>query len=250
MAKVIKIKSELKSNKNKAWLYTALTVLFGLLFFVGGAVSLAVILLKKYNLHIAFPIVLFALSFIMLLLFFICRKKFSILRSGVVGEKSVFDILKKLPNGYTVITNPVIYNRGAVNELDFVVIGKNGVFIVEAKNYRGIIKGKTSDKTWRQIKHGKNNKVYEKEVNNPVKQAHRQGRRMLEVFNDFDITADVYPIVYFADERSEIKITDDAETNVAVMNNGKMLLDYIVNSKGRHTVNSSELTKIIRFFKK
>lgn len=250
MAKVVKIKSQLKSNKNKAWLYTAFAIFFEFLFLGLGLGLLIAVLLKKMTLPIIFPILLLAVALILFIISIAARKRFSILRSGVDGEKAVLEILKKLPRDYTVITNPVIHNRGAVNELDFAVIGKNGVFIVEAKNYRGIISGKTSAQTWKQIKHGKNDKVYEKEVKNPVKQAHRQGRRMLEVFSDCDITADVYPIVYFVDSKSELKITDDAETRVAVINKEKKLLDYIVNSEGRNTVSSSELTKIIRFFKK
>ena len=73
---------------------------------------------------------------------------------------------------------------------------------------------------------------------------------MLQVFGDFDISADVYPIVYFVDVKSVLRITDDAQTGVAVMNSEDMLLDYIVNTKGKNTVDSSELSKIIRFFKK
>lgn len=250
MAKVVKIKSQLKTNKNKAWLYTAFAIFFEFLFLGLGLGLLIAILLKKMVLPLFFPIIFLCIALVLFIISIVNRKKFSILRSGVDGEKAVLDILKELPKDYTVITNPVIHNRGAVNELDFVVIGKNGVFIVEAKNYRGIISGKTSQKTWKQIKHGKNDKVYEKEVKNPVKQAYRQGRRMLEVFSDCNIKADIYPIVYFVDSRSDIKIIDDADTNVAVINKENILIDYIVNSDGRHTVSSSELNKIIRFFKK
>lgn len=250
MAKVIKIKSELRSDKNKALLYTALTMAFSILFFAAGAALLIALYLKKTEVSAALPIALLCISLLLLMVFLAFRKRHGILKSGVDGEKAVFNILKKLPSGYTVITNPVICNRGSINELDFAAIGKNGVFIIEAKNYRGIIKGKTSAQNWRQIKHGKNDRIYEKEVKNPVKQAHRQGRRMLEVFSDFDITADVFPIVYFADSKSELKITDDADLNIPIFNDEKSLLDYIIKSKGRHTVTSSELNKIIRFFKK
>ena len=250
MSRVVKIKSELKKNKNKAFLTTAL---FGILFLAFSGLSAGMfvaILSEKSKLHIAFPIIIFAIALVMLTCFFIFRKKYNILLSGVRGENDTLAILKKLPKGFTIITNPVILNRGVTLELDFVVIGKNGVFIVESKNYRGIISGKTSSPKWKQIKHGKGDNVYEKEVGNPVKQAHRQGRRMLEMFRDFEITADIYPIVYFVDSRSELKIQDDAQLNVAVINNESQLIDYIVNSSGRQTVDSNELAKIIRFFKR
>ncbi len=250
MPRLVKIKSQLKQNKNKALIKTALAILLDLCFLGFGLGMLFAILTKKSTIHIAVPIVMLIIALVVFVLFLVYRKQFGILQSGVRGEDATLQILKKLPKEYTIITNPVILNRGITMELDFVVIGKNGVFIVETKNYRGIISGKTSKSTWKQVKHGKNDKVYEKEVNNPVKQAHRQGKRMLEMFKDFDITADVYPIVYFVDNRSELKILDDAQTDVPVFNKEKRVLDYIVSTEGRHTVNSSELSKIIRFFKR
>lgn len=249
MAKLVRIKSELKVNKTKAFWHMAFASFFAVLFACASFVMFLAIFLDKTDLHIAFPIMFLVLANVMLPIFIIKKKAYDILKAGVKGEQETYGILKKLPKDYTVITNPVIHNRGYVNELDFVVIGENGVFVVESKNYRGIITGKTSDQNWKQIKHGKK-KVYEKEVKNPAKQAFRQGRRMAEMFVDIDISADVFSILYFVDSRSELKIIDDAETGVAIINNEKDLLDYIVNTKGRQTVDSSERTKIVRFFKK
>ncbi len=250
MSRIIKIKSELKQNKNKEFLKCALSVLLAVVFLGLGAGVLTAILTEKSKLHIAVPIIFLAIALVLCICFTVFRKRYKILLSGVKGENNTLDILKKLPKDFTIITNPVILNRGVSLELDFVVIGKNGVFIVESKNYRGIISGSTSKANWKQIKHGKNDKVYEKEVGNPVKQAHRQGRRMLETFRDFDITADVFPIVYFVDSRSELKIQDDAKVGIPILNDEKQLLDYIVNTTGKETVSNTELAKIIRFFKR
>ena len=249
MAKTVRIKSELKTNKNKAFWNMAFALFFTLLFASIGVVMLFAILLQKSDLHIAFPSMFLGIAFILLALFMIAKHNYGILNAGVKGEKQTFEILKQLPKDFTVITNPVIHNRGSVNELDFVIIGTNGVFVVETKNYRGIITGNTSAQSWKQIKHGKN-KTYEKEVKNPAKQSYRQGRRMHEMFIDCGISADVFPILYFVDSRSELKITDDAEINVAIVNSENDLLDFIMKSKGKHIVDESERSEIIRFFKK
>ncbi len=250
MAKVVKVKSALKSNKNKTFLITVICLLFS--FFAGGygIGLLMAILNKKITMHIAFPIILIGLAFILFIVFFALKKKFGILNAGVRGENATLDVLKKLPKDYTVITNPVLLNRGITMELDFVVVGKNGVFVIESKNLNGVLKGKIDDSQWTQVKHGKNDKVYEKQVGNPLKQSHRQGRRMLEMFRDFDITADVFPIVYFADSRTELKLAGDTETDVTIFKNPQRMVEFITTAKGRHTVNSSELAKIIRFFKR
>ncbi len=248
MAKLVRIKSELKTNKNKAFLHTCFALFFTLIFFCVGAAMLYAVLLNNATLHIAFPCMFLALSVVLLLVYFAKKKEYEILNSGFKGEQQAYEVLKQLPKDFTVITNPVIRNRGSVNELDFVVIGKNGVFIVECKNYRGIVLGNTADQTWKQIKHGKN-KTYEKEVKNPAKQAYRQGRRMVEMFVDFGIFADIFTILYFVDDRSELKINDDAQLNVAIVNNDSDLLGYIINSKGKYIVDDAERAEIIRFFK-
>ena len=73
---------------------------------------------------------------------------------------------------------------------------------------------------------------------------------MNEMFIDFGIFADVFPILYFVDDRSELKITDDAQLDIAIINNQKDLLGFIMNSKGKRIVDSGERAEIIRFFKK
>ena len=250
MSKVVKIKSQLKKNKNKAFFKVALTFLLALSCMGTALGILAAILLKKATIHIAIPVILLASALVFGIVFLVFRKKYDILQSGVRGEETTLKILQKLPKEFTVLTNPVILNRGITMELDFVVVGKNGVFIVESKNHRGIITGKTSKAVWKQVKHSKNDKVYEKDIANPVKQSYRQCRRMEELFKDFDITANVYPILYFVDSRTELKIHDDADLNVAIFNKEESLLNYIQNTKGRETVSSNELAKIIRFFKR
>lgn len=250
MPKVVRIKSQLKQEKNKSFLSVALSLVFSILFAGLGLGMLVAILLKKSTLHISFPVIFIVLGLVGFVVFVIFKKKYSILQSGVRGEETTLKILRKLPKEYTVLTNPVILNRGITMELDFVVICKNGVFIVESKNYRGIVSGKTSKTYWKQIKHGKNNKVYEKEVSNPAKQSFRQKRRLEELFRDLKITATIYPVLYFVDNRTELKIQDDANLNVAIINNEESLLEFIQNTKGREKVSSEELAKIIRQFKR
>ena len=250
MPKVVKIKSQLKQNKNKTFLITVFLMLSALCFLAVSSGLFVAILFQKITLHIAFPVVFLVVSLTLFFAFFIYQRKFEILKAGVRGENSTLDILKKLPREYTIISNPVILNRGVSLELDFVVIGKNGVFIVESKNHRGIISGKTSKSIWKQVKYGKNDRVYEKEINNPVKQSFRQSRKMLELFKDFDITADIYPILFFADSRAELRITDDANIDVSIFKDETELLEFIQTTKGRKTVSKEELAKIIHLFKR
>lgn len=250
MSKVVKIKSQLRKDKNKAILMVVSSFIFGLICCGSGIVILCAILLEKSTIHIAVPILILILALIFIIVFFTCRKKYDILKAGVRGENTTLKILKKLPKDFTVITNPVILNRGIKMELDFLVVGKNAVFIVETKNHRGVLSGKTSGAEWHQVKHGKNGKVYEKDISNPIKQSYRQCRRMEELFRNFDITAMVFPILYFVGNRTELKIVDDAQTNVAIFNDEESMLDYIENTKGKNKISQYELIKIKQIFKK
>ena len=71
----------------------------------------------------------------------------AVLKSGIDGERQAAAALRALPYAYHVLVNPVFRVRGKVMELDAVVVGKNGVFIVETKNHAGVITGKT-DAEW------------------------------------------------------------------------------------------------------
>ena len=250
MSRVVKIKSALKRNRNRAFLRVVLLLVLTVCFSGFGLGLLIAILLKKSTVHIAVSVALLVLGFVCLTVFFIYKRQYSILLSGVRGEDAALKILQRLPKSFTIIKNPVILNRGVTMELDFVVVGRNGVFVVETKNHRGILSGKTSKPNWKQIKHGKNDKVYEKEISNPVKQSYRQNKRLEELFKDFDISATIFPVLYFVDNRTELKIYDDAETGVAIFNDSEKLLHYIENTKGRNGVSDNELTKIKRIFKK
>ncbi len=250
MPKVVKIKSQLKREKSKSFFRVLISFFLTLLFAGLGIGLLLAVLFKKHTLHISIPVVVIMLAFVGFVVFLILKKKYDILQSGVRGEETTLKILRKLPKDYTVLTNPVILNRGITMELDFVVVSKNGVFIVESKNYHGVVFGKTSQTYWKQIKRGKNNKVYEKEVPNPAKQSFRQKRRLEELFRDLKITANIYPVLYFVNSGTELKIQDDANIAVAIVNDENSLLEFIQNTKGRGKVTSEELNKIIRQFKR
>ena len=57
------------------------------------------------------------------------------MRKGAAGEKSVAHTLSKLPDEFRVV-NDVPTPTG---NLDHVVIGPTGVFVIETKNWRGIV---------------------------------------------------------------------------------------------------------------
>lgn len=246
VARTVKVKSELKEEKRNAFF---MTVIFLILSVLSVALSCYMLIFERqipWGVGAGFAF----LGIIFFCIFLIKRKKYMILRSGVNGEKEVYNILKKLPNGFTVISNPVIENRGKYNELDFAVIGKDALFIIEAKNYRGTLKGKASDRELTQIKLGSGGKIYEKTVKNPISQSDMQCKRMKTLLYDLGFSYTVFPILFFADETIKLNIDNDKPFDCKIIKGENELLQYIQASHGKTKTNISCTKKLIEVLKR
>jgi len=87
---------------------------------------------------------------------------------GFLGELLVRLIIGKTKEGKQyVLNNYMVVDEDKSSQIDHIVIRKNGVFVIETKNYSGRIYGKENQHEWTQVlKYGKvKNKIY-----NPIKQ--------------------------------------------------------------------------------
>ena len=95
--------------------------------------------------------------------------------AGRYGEKYAASVIKSvLREGDTLLSNVSIAYDGRPAELDCVVVNKNGVFVIEVKNYVGVLFGKENEYEWKKYKKTAAGNVYEKTVKNPIKQVKRQ----------------------------------------------------------------------------
>ena len=78
-----------------------------------------------------------ALYFIYMLLF---RKISSRQLGGHYGEKHTADVLNSISGDYSVLHSKFISSRGAAQEIDHLVVGPNGLFHIETKNWPGLIR--------------------------------------------------------------------------------------------------------------
>ena len=63
------------------------------------------------------------------------------------GEKRAAEVLKQLPDSWLIICNKTLPIRdGRSYEMDFVVIGKRWIFLLDEKSWRGNIRG--NDEQW------------------------------------------------------------------------------------------------------
>ena len=85
---------------------------------------------------------------------------------GIIGEDIIASILSKLDNeNYKVINDLFLKTNNITTQIDHVLISTYGIFIIETKNYSGIISGNDYSDKWNQNIYGKKYKFY-----NPVKQ--------------------------------------------------------------------------------
>lgn len=131
------------------------------------------------------------------------RARAAILASGLSGERRAVAVLRSLPNEYQILANPVLSVRGQTAELDAVVIGKNGVFLVEAKNHSGVIAGKRDAEWWSQKKRGG-----AKRMKNPLLQIERQQRVVRYALEDAALPCPVRAMVYFANPHTRVGVRD------------------------------------------
>ena len=86
-----------------------------------------------------------------IILIFLLRR-YEIRIKGYLGEWYVSKKLNKLnKRKYKVINNLLLKTIKGSTQIDHIVISRYGIFVIETKNYKGIIKGNEYDDNWYQI---------------------------------------------------------------------------------------------------
>lgn len=85
---------------------------------------------------------------------------------GSIGERKVSKALNTLENNeYKVINNVMIRTDRGTTQIDHVVISVYGIFVIETKNYKGLIFGNEYDDNWKQVIYKRSERF-----RNPIKQ--------------------------------------------------------------------------------
>ena len=85
---------------------------------------------------------------------------------GSIGERKVSKALNTLDNNeYKVINNVMIRTDRGTTQIDHVVISVYGIFVIETKNYKGLIFGNEYDDNWKQVIYKRSERF-----RNPIKQ--------------------------------------------------------------------------------
>lgn len=222
-------------NTNKAKVYLTASIILAI------PVALYFFAFVVYRFHFSgiahlLPIIVFGMpSSIMF-------KKYKILQTGLKGESDTVNILKSLDESYTVFNNLHISVEGKETEIDNVVIGNNGIFIVEVKNHNGTIEGNGNDDIWVQHKIGRKGGAYTKEFKNPIKQVKYQTFMLSKYLKANNINVWIEDMVYFSNNEADSRVFDAEK----VFFNPYDVLIYIQQYVPRKQVSQNEIDSIIK----
>lgn len=186
---------------------------------------------------------------VFIILIFLCNlayaflaRWYSVLNSGVKGERHLFRTVKKLHGTNIVFHNlPVRYKRGR-SELDMLIINHSGVIIVEVKNHSGTISGSWNDEKWTQRKHYRDGKVTETQMDNPVKQMRRQRDIVKSILTAAGENVWIDSVLYFSCPNARLKLS--LRENDYVCSNSAELLEYLREYDRGETLSKSRMEHI------
>lgn len=132
--------------------------------------------------------------------------KARILKPGFVGEEKMLSVLKKMPRNYCVIPDLKLRVGDKTCNTDAIIVCKNGVYIVESKNYAGIISGNADDTHLCQEKKIKGGKTVFKRFYNPIKQVNTHCKLLKELLQRYGYSVDVKGIVLFTSNYTVLNV--------------------------------------------
>ena len=101
---------------------------------------------------------------------------------GMMGERTVARKLNRLPRDkYKVINNLLIKNYGHSTQIDHVIVSQYGIFVVETKNYKGLIYGGYNNDCWTQNIYGNKYELY-----NPIIQNNGHIKALIRLLKDYN----------------------------------------------------------------
>jgi len=171
-------------------------------------------------------------------------KKYETWFKGDEGEKIVIRELEPLEDNYYLINGIVL--PGSRGDIDHIVIGPNGIFVIEAKNYSGEIFC-IGDK-WERQKTGRKGTVYDIKIGSPSNQVKRNAKMLKdlliknkrEIFKRYSPHLWVHGIVVFTNPSCELKIRNKTVLVLRL----KELYKFIKNTKSDALFPDDELKRM------
>lgn len=164
----------------------------------------------------------------------------TIKRAGARGEDSTLDVLAALPDSYVILNQIELPNpesKKGFTELDFIVIGSNGVFVIEVKNNNSRVVGTEEEKEWTIYKIGRKGTPYTSSMRNPIKQVKGQIWILSKYLKERGHKAWIDGVVYFSNPNIDVEFL--GAPSVPIFHNGG-LTNYIQSYRPKFPVKNAD----------
>jgi hypothetical protein len=165
-------------------------------------------------------------------------------KGGAEGEARVTEVMKSgLPDAYIILNDVTVRSGVRSAQNDHLVLGPNGVFVIETKAYSGTLTGKASDEYLEQVKEWKGKKT-EARIKNPIPQNEYHLRIVGEKMAEGGFaTDDLVSVIVFTNKWARLRIEDAAVPVVKP----EMLVPTLLNHKARYAYDEEWLMRLARF---
>lgn len=164
-------------------------------------------------------------------------------RAGARGEDKTLNMLKYLPDDYVIFNQVDVPNRKAkrgFTELDLIVVGPNGVFVVEVKNNNSKVTGDENEPNWTAHKVGRGGTRYKSRVRNPIQQLKRQIHALSEHLKSKQASTWLEGIVFFSNRSCRVELKQPPSVPLLQR---KGLVEHILNHKPKQSPQRLEEVK-------
>lgn len=171
-------------------------------------------------------------------------KKYKTFRAGAAGESDLLRQIRQLPNTYHVFTNFLIREQGIVDEIDFVVVGERGVFVVEGKNHIGRIVGTADAVEWQQHKLGKESKPYVKKMANPVRQTEWHTINLARLLKNYGLHTVIKGILVFTNPKVTLAVEP---VSLTLLKGSAAVNPFILQYQSPHKPDKNQVKALVRY---
>ena len=127
-------------------------------------------------------------------------------RAGRRGEHFASRLISEVLDDQDILlTNVKLSYDGKRTELDNVIVNNHGVFVIEVKNYSGMLVGEEDDFEWVKNKVTDAGNIYQKTVKNPIPQVKRQIYILSGRLKQRKINVWVEGYVFFVERNSPVR---------------------------------------------
>ncbi len=176
------------------------------------------------------------------------QTELKIREAGQEGERKTRAIFEKLDQRYFVFSDLTIEVDAQRSQIDHIVVGPTGVFVIETKNLNGYIEGQASDHQVVQYKVGRKGGEYRKQLYNPVRQVSTHVYRVAQLLKKHGLRTWVTGVVYFSNPDAEVALDGGAIAVFCAADDGEEQV-YALIAGARGNVSSSEVQSIVRLIR-